>query len=90
LQSNYGAGLRILDVSSIPSDPTGAGVKEIGFFDIFPEDDASEGEGQIEFQGSWSSYALFKSGFIVINTIERGAVSFFPSAIRFPTLIILL
>lgn len=32
-QSNYGAGLRILDVSSIPSDPTGAGVKEIGFFD---------------------------------------------------------
>jgi hypothetical protein len=32
-QSNYGAGLRVLDVSSIPRDPTGAGVKEIGFFD---------------------------------------------------------
>jgi hypothetical protein len=32
-QSNYGAGLRIFDVSSIPSDPTGAGVKEVAFFD---------------------------------------------------------
>lgn len=35
-QSNYGAGLRILDVSSIPSDPTGKGVKEVGFFDSKP------------------------------------------------------
>lgn len=32
-QSNYGAGLRILDISSIPSNPTGSGVSEIGFFD---------------------------------------------------------
>lgn len=69
-QSNYGAGLRILDVSSIPSDPTGAGVKEIGFFDVYPEDDA-EG-GVINFVGSWASYGLFKSGWIVVNTIERG------------------
>jgi len=72
-QSQYGNGFRILDVSSIPSDPTGAGVKEIGFFDIYPEDDNEEGGGSIDFVGSWSSYALFKSGWIVINTIERGA-----------------
>jgi hypothetical protein len=26
----------------------------------------------IEFVGTWSSYALFESGWIVINTIERG------------------
>jgi hypothetical protein len=32
-QSNYGAGLRVLDVSSIPRDPTGGRVSEIGFFD---------------------------------------------------------
>lgn len=32
-QSNYAAGLRVLDISSIPRDPTGKGVKEIGFFD---------------------------------------------------------
>ncbi|GLB42071.1 hypothetical protein LshimejAT787_1100860 [Lyophyllum shimeji] len=72
-QSNYGAGLRILDVSSIPRDPTGAGVHEIGFFDIYPEDDDLEGGGIIDFAGSWSSYGMFKSGWILINTIERGA-----------------
>lgn len=36
-QSNYGAGISVLDISSIPSDPTGAGVFEFGWFDIYPE-----------------------------------------------------
>ena len=72
-QSNYGAGLRVLDVSSVPSDPTGAGVSEVAYFDIYPEDDAEPDGGVVDFVGSWSSYAFFKSGFIFINTIERGA-----------------
>ncbi|TKX24082.1 hypothetical protein C1H76_3650 [Elsinoe australis] len=72
-QSNYGAGLRVLDVRSVPSDPTGAGICEAGFFDIYPEDDALEGGGQVAFLGTWSSYAYFKSGYIYINTIERGS-----------------
>ncbi|KAL5117866.1 hypothetical protein ACEQ8H_004184 [Pleosporales sp. CAS-2024a] len=72
-QSNYGTGLRVLDVRSIPSDPTGAGVKEIGFFDIYPEDDNLPGGGKVDFVGTWSSYGLFKSGHILINTMERGA-----------------
>ena len=72
-QSNYGAGLRILDVSSIPSDPTGKGIKEIAYFDIYPEDDSATGGGQIQFVGTWSHYAKFPSGNILINTIERGA-----------------
>lgn len=71
-QSNYGAGLRVIDVSSIPFDPTGKGVKEVAFFDAYPEDDAEPNGGVIDFVGSWSSYAYFKSGFIFINTIERG------------------
>jgi hypothetical protein len=71
-QSNYGSGFRILNVSSIPQDPTGKGVKEIGFFDVYPEDDYETGGGLTRFVGSWSSYALFKSGFIFVNTIERG------------------
>lgn len=71
--ANYGAGLRVLDISSIPSDPTGAGVCEAGFFDIHPEDDTAEGGGIVAFTGTWSSYAYFKSGFIYINTIERGS-----------------
>jgi choice-of-anchor B domain-containing protein len=69
-QSNYGSGFRILDVSSIPQDPTGGGVKELGFFDVYPEDDF---DPQIAFVGTWSSYAYFKSGYIFVNTIERGS-----------------
>ncbi|KAH7049178.1 hypothetical protein B0J12DRAFT_574275 [Macrophomina phaseolina] len=72
-QSNYGAGFHIIDVSSIPADPTGAGVKEVAFFDIYPEDDALPEGGILEFVGSWSSYAYFKSGYYFVNTIERGA-----------------
>jgi len=72
-QSHYGAGLRVLDVSSIPKTPTGKSVCEIGFFDIYPEDDTATGGGNVAFVGTWSSYAYFKSGYIFINTIERGA-----------------
>lgn len=72
-QSNYGAGLRVLDITSVPSDPTGAGICEVGFFDIYPEDDAAPGGGLVAFSGTWSSYAKFNSGFIYINTIQRGS-----------------
>ena len=71
-QSNYGAGLRVYDISSVPEDPTGGGVCEVGFFDVYPEDDLMPGGGATAFSGSWSSYAMFESGFIFINTIERG------------------
>jgi choice-of-anchor B domain-containing protein len=69
-QSNYAAGLRVLDVSSIPADPTGNSVSELGFFDVYPEDDNTA--GLVDFVGSWSNYGLFKSGHIAINSIERG------------------
>ncbi|KAJ4311804.1 hypothetical protein N0V84_010258 [Fusarium piperis] len=72
-QSHYGAGLRVLDGRSIPEDPTGAGVYEAAWFDIYPEDDDLPGGGSVAFVGTWSSYAFFKSGYIFINTIERGA-----------------
>ena len=72
-QSNYGMGISVLDVRSIPRDPTGKSVKEVGFFDVYPEDDHEPNGGSIDFSGTWSSYAYFKSGFIVVNTIERGA-----------------
>ncbi|CZT43706.1 uncharacterized protein RSE6_03779 [Rhynchosporium secalis] len=72
-QSNYGAGFHIYDISSIPSDPTGKSVYEAAFFDIFPEDDEAPGGGKAVFAGTWSSYAGFKSGFIYVNTIERGS-----------------
>jgi choice-of-anchor B domain-containing protein len=70
-QSNYGAGLWVHDVSSIPDDPTGGSVEVSAFFDIYPEDDAVGGISQ--FVGTWSHYGPFPSGYVVINTIERGA-----------------
>ncbi|ORY68513.1 uncharacterized protein BCR38DRAFT_521564 [Pseudomassariella vexata] len=72
-QSNYGSGLRIVDISSLPEDPTGANVSEAGYFDIYPEDDEAEGGGSVDFVGTWSHYPFFKSGHILVNTIERGA-----------------
>lgn len=69
-QSNYGSGLRIVDVSSVAEDPTGKGFKQVGFFDCYPEDDESGGE--VEFVGSWSVYPYFKSGILILNSIERG------------------
>ncbi|KAH6695595.1 hypothetical protein F5X68DRAFT_258181 [Plectosphaerella plurivora] len=73
-QSSYQAGLRVYDVTSIPSNPTGDDVCEVAFFDVYPEDDSEPGGGIADYAfGTWSSYAMFKSGFIFINTIERGA-----------------
>ena len=72
-QSNYGLGLSILDLRSVPSDPTGKGIKEVAYFDTHPEDDHLPGGGNVTFTGSWSHYPFFPSGFIVINTMDRGA-----------------
>lgn len=72
-QSNYGAGFHVWDIRSIPKDPSGKSVKEVAFFDIYPEDDEARGGGRVGFFGTWSSYAYFKSGFIYVNTIERGS-----------------
>ncbi|OQO06653.1 hypothetical protein B0A48_08440 [Cryoendolithus antarcticus] len=70
-QSNYGNGLWVHDVSSIVDDPTGASVEVAGFFDIYPEDDAVG--GIVEFVGTWSHYGPYPSGYVIVNTIERGA-----------------
>ncbi|KAJ7146546.1 hypothetical protein C8R44DRAFT_600217 [Mycena epipterygia] len=69
-ESNYGSGLRIVDVSSVAKDPTGGAFTEVAFFDVHPEDDDVGGEAT--FTGSWSVYPYFESGYIVINSIERG------------------
>jgi choice-of-anchor B domain-containing protein len=71
-QSNYQAGLRILDVSSIPRYPDGSKIKEIAYFDVYPTDDNKPGGGDALWNGgTWSAYT-FDSGFVVVNTIDRG------------------
>jgi choice-of-anchor B domain-containing protein len=66
-QSNYGSGLRIVDVTSAPDT---SAFKQVGFFDCHPEDDSVG--GIVEFIGSWSVYPYFPSGYILLNSIERG------------------
>lgn len=56
-QSNYGSGLRILDITD-PEDPV-----EIGFFDTAPYDAGG---------GSWSNYPYFESGIIIVTSTGEG------------------
>ena len=60
-QSNYQAGLRILDISD-PENPV-----EAGHFDTAPHSDDVYGFG-----GSWSNYPYFKSGVIAISSQGEG------------------
>ncbi len=61
-QSNYRAGLRILDVSDIAN----GNLIEVGYFDIWPADDAAG------FNANWSNYPYFDSGIVVMSGIEQG------------------
>jgi choice-of-anchor B domain-containing protein len=61
-QSNYRAGLRILDISGIG----GGTLEEKGFFDIYPANDDPN------FNGSWSNYPYFDSGIVIVSGIEQG------------------
>jgi len=60
--ANYCGGLRILDTSKAVQGQ----LTEAAFFDVAPQCDDTE------FLGSWSSYPYFKSGTIVVSSIERG------------------
>uniref|UniRef100_A0A7S0TD29 Uncharacterized protein n=1 Tax=Pseudo-nitzschia delicatissima TaxID=44447 RepID=A0A7S0TD29_9STRA len=61
-QANYEAGLRILQVI----DYNTANFKEIGYFDTYPFENAPA------FEGAWSVYPYFKSGLVVISSINEG------------------
>jgi len=60
-QSNYVAGLRVIDVSD-PKNPA-----EVGFFDTMPF-----GQDQAGFAGTWSNYPYFKSGVIAVTSMREG------------------
>lgn len=74
-QSNYGSGLRIVDVSSITDDDSGALFEEVAYFDVRPEDDDAPGGGEVTFNGAWSVYPYLPSGYLLVNSIERGIYS---------------
>lgn len=61
-ESNYRAGLRVLDVSDVAN----ANLEEVAFFDIYPANDNPS------FNGSWNNYPYFESGVVLISGIEQG------------------
>ena len=76
-QSNYRAGLRILETENI----AGAQLSEVGFFDVYPANDLRG------FNGTWANYPFFPSGNVVVTTIENtGFGGFFVLRPRFADL----
>ncbi|MBK8984857.1 MAG: choice-of-anchor B family protein [Chloroflexi bacterium] len=61
-QSNYRAGLRILQVNNYAT----SNLEEVGYFDIYPANNNAN------FNGSWSNYPYFASGVVVVSGIEQG------------------
>lgn len=59
-QSNYTAGLRVIDISDRKNP------KEIGYFDSVPE------TNNAVFEGTWSNYPFFRSGTIIFSSIREG------------------
>jgi len=59
-QSNYGAGLVILDVSGAANGD----LEEVGYFDMIDSNDV--------WDGSWSNYPYFESGIVVATSGSQG------------------
>jgi len=60
-QSNYVAGLRVIDIKD-PVNPV-----EVGFFDTVPF-----GENAPGFAGSWTNFPFFKSGVVAVTSMREG------------------
>ncbi|HTG36996.1 MAG TPA: choice-of-anchor B family protein [Thermoanaerobaculia bacterium] len=61
-QSNYRAGLRILNISKIAAGK----LREVGYFDIVPDSD------EAGYEGAWGNYPFFPSGTVVVSGISQG------------------
>ncbi len=61
-QSNYRAGLRIIDISDVAN----GNLEEVAYFDTYPAGNGAS------FSGSWSNYPYFESGIIAISNISEG------------------
>ncbi|AJQ97656.1 choice-of-anchor B family protein [Gynuella sunshinyii] len=61
-ESNYRAGLRILDAADI----TNGNLRQVGYFDTIPASNSAQ------FSGTWSNYIYFASGNIITSDIGNG------------------
>lgn len=73
-QANYRAGLRILEITDLST----AGLREVAYFDIYPNSDAAS------FNGAWSTYPYFPSGNVVVSGIEQGLFVLRPNLATVP------
>lgn len=64
-QSNYGSGLRVLDISD-RNNP-----QEIGFFDSAPYNNNEPGFSATE-SGAWSNYPFFPNGLVIFTSVREG------------------
>jgi len=64
-QSNYGSGLRVLDISDRASP------REIAHFDSAPYNDNEPGHSAGQ-SGAWSNYPFFEDGFVVFPSVREG------------------
>jgi choice-of-anchor B domain-containing protein len=60
-QSNYVAGLRVIDIKD-PANPV-----EVGYFDTVPF-----GENAPGFDGTWTNFPFFKSGVVAVSSMREG------------------
>ncbi len=60
--ANYTGGMRVLDISDIENK----NIREVGYFDTFPLNNATT------FNGAWNVYPFFQSGSILISDIDNG------------------
>jgi choice-of-anchor B domain-containing protein len=71
-QSNYTAGLQILDVTDI-ADTT---LHLVGYFDHYPASNATS------FDGEWMNYPYFSSGIVAVTDIDNGFFLLQPNFIQ--------
>jgi choice-of-anchor B domain-containing protein len=64
-QSNYGSGLRVIDISDRLNP------YEMAFFDSAPYNDDGPGASATE-SGAWSNYPFFPSGLVIFTSVREG------------------
>ena len=64
-ESNYAAGLRVMDIS-YDDELTPDDVREVAYFDTQPS------TNRPQFSGAWSSYPYFESGLVIVSDTRTG------------------
>ena len=64
-ESNYGSGLRVLDITDRENP------REVAYFDSAPLNDDGPGHSATQ-SGAWSNYPFFESGLVVFTSVREG------------------